>query len=71
LVSQLNHNRYEHHKNPPVIYIFNEKVWATQELFTDWFHNHFVPEQGLFSGKRGARTHKRGRDKYTESFLTI
>jgi hypothetical protein len=27
--------------------------------------------QGFFSGKRGARTHKRGKDKHTESFVTI
>jgi hypothetical protein len=26
---------------------------------------------GLFSGKRGAGTHKRGKDKHTESFVTI
>jgi hypothetical protein len=22
----------------------NEKAWATQKLFADLFHNHFVPE---------------------------
>jgi hypothetical protein len=22
----------------------NEKAWATQELFADWFHNQIVPE---------------------------
>jgi hypothetical protein len=27
--------------------------------------------QGFFSGKRGAGTHKRGKDKHTESFVTI
>jgi hypothetical protein len=27
--------------------------------------------RAFFSGKRGARTHKRGKDKYTESFVTI
>jgi hypothetical protein len=27
--------------------------------------------QGLFSGKRGAGTHKRGKNKHTESFVTI
>jgi hypothetical protein len=26
--------------------------------------------QGFFSGKRGAGTHKRGKDKHTESFVT-
>jgi hypothetical protein len=27
--------------------------------------------QGFFSGKRGAGTHKRGKDKHMESFVTI
>jgi hypothetical protein len=27
--------------------------------------------RAFFSGKRGAGTHKRGKDKYTESFVTI
>jgi hypothetical protein len=27
--------------------------------------------QGFSSGKRGAGTHKRGKDKHTESFVTI
>jgi hypothetical protein len=27
--------------------------------------------QGFFSGKRGAGTHKRGKDKHTKSFVTI
>jgi hypothetical protein len=29
------------------------------------------PTQGFFSGKRGAGTHKRGKDKHTESIVTI
>jgi hypothetical protein len=28
-------------------------------------------DQGFFSRKRGARTHKRGKDKHTESFVSI
>jgi hypothetical protein len=31
-------------KDPPVIYMSNEKAWAAQELSADWFHNHFEPE---------------------------
>jgi hypothetical protein len=27
--------------------------------------------RAFFSGKRGAGTHKRGKDKHTESFVTI
>jgi hypothetical protein len=31
-------------KDLPVIYMTNKKAWATQELFANWFHSHFVPE---------------------------
>jgi hypothetical protein len=31
-------------KNLPIIYTYNKKEWAAQELFADWVHNHFVPE---------------------------
>jgi hypothetical protein len=33
--------------------------------------NEHQGQQGFFSGKRGAGTHKRGKDKHTESFVTI
>jgi hypothetical protein len=29
------------------------------------------PIQGFFSGKRGAGTHKRGKEKHAESFVII
>jgi hypothetical protein len=31
----------------------------------------FNANQGFFSGKRGAGTHKKGKDKHKESFATI
>lgn len=31
-------------KNIPVLYRANKRAWITQDLFTDWFQHHFVPE---------------------------
>ncbi|XP_063775370.1 jerky protein homolog [Pseudophryne corroboree] len=28
----------------PVHYYANRKAWVTREIFSDWFHKHFVPE---------------------------
>ena len=28
----------------PVIYYHNKKAWFTQEIFSDWFFKHFIPE---------------------------
>ena len=32
------------HSSLPVIYHHQSKMWMTQEIFHEWFNNHFVPE---------------------------
>jgi hypothetical protein len=61
---------------PPSYVLLGLELFMSPVLFchiTSTFsvRNINICNQGFFSGKRGARTHKRGKDKHTESFVTI
>lgn len=37
----------------PVIWRSNKKAWLTQEVFSDWFHNHFCPSVEAYCRAQG------------------